>query len=118
VDQFPNELLTEGDLLGWFAHEGIATSHSKGEKPKGHHGRKVERGNAGEHTHGLAHGLAVNATSDVLERLPHEKSGRTGGDLNHLDSALDTTQGFRKRFSVFAGDDRGQLLGVLVHECL
>jgi hypothetical protein len=107
-----------GVLFRGLQDETIAAGDREGRHPKRNHGREVERGDAGHHAEGLAHGIAVDAAADVLGKLALEEMGNAAGELDHLQAAGDRALGVVHRLAVFFGDRGRQLVHVLLDEAL
>src|SRR4029079_18163848 len=56
--------------LGGFEYERIPASDGYREHPKGHHGREVERCDAGANAESLTHGVAIDTGADLFAVFP------------------------------------------------
>ena len=98
--------------------ERVAAGDGEGKHPHGHHGRKVERSDAGAHPQRLVDGLAIDTLRDVFERLAHHQAGHPAGHFHHLDGAAHAAGGVVHGLSVFSREDARDLAGVFLQQIL
>ena len=58
--------------------------------------------------------MAVDAGADVLGELALEELRDAGGELHHLEAALDLARGVGEHLAVLGGDEGGELVGALL----
>ena len=104
--------------FGRLEHEGVAAGDGHREHPARHHHGEVERRDAGHHAQGLAHAPVVDAAADLVGILALEQLRNAAGEFHDLDAAHHFALGVREHLAVFAGDQLGQLVLVLVEQRL
>ena len=107
-----------GIALAGLQDEAVAAGQRNGEHPHRHHGRKVERRDAGDHAQRLAQRVAVHAGSDAVGELALQKLRDAAGELHHLDAAGDLARRIGQHLAVFTSDQRGQLVAVGLQQLL
>ncbi|MNG96359.1 hypothetical protein D3C79_554220 [compost metagenome] len=107
-----------GILLGRLEDEAVAAGQRHREHPERHHGREVERRDAGADPHRLHHGVAVHPAAHVEGVLPLEQMGNAAGKLHHLQPPGQLPLGVGEHLAVLAADEAGQLVPVLLHQLL
>ena len=107
-----------GVLLRRLEDEGVAHRDGHGEHPHRDHGREVERGDARRHAQGLAHGIDVDPGTGALGELTLQGVRHATGEFHHLQPALDVAPGVRQHLSMFAGEQRGELVHAAFHQPL
>ncbi len=105
-------------LLGRFEDKGVAAGNGHREHPQRHHGREVERGDAGAHPDRLHHGVAVHSAPHVEGVLPLEQMGNATGELHYLQTAGQLALSVGEDLAVLAADKLRQLVPVLLHQLL
>ena len=106
----------EGSRSDGFRMKAVAAGERHREHPHRHHGREVERRDAGDDAERLAQRMAVDAGADILGDLALEQMRRGGRELDDLDAALDLALGVGQDLAVLGGDDRGELVGALLED--
>ena len=99
-------------LLARLEDEGVAAGDRVGAHPQRHHGREVERGDAGDDAERLADRVDVDAGRGLLGEAALEQLRHAAGELDVLQAAGDLAGGVGEHLAVLGGDDRGQLVGV------
>jgi len=112
------EELREEDGCGGVAFagledEGISAGQCDRKHPEGNHCRKVEGGDACNHSEGLTHGPAVDAGADLVGVLPLEELRNSGGKLNDLEASGHLAFGVGKNLSVLGREDGSEFIGFL-----
>ncbi len=105
-----------GVALGGLVDEGVAAGDRRREHPHRDHGREVERRDAGHDAHRLADRGQVDAAADVRVELALHQVRRAGGELEHVDAALDLALGVRQRLAVLAAQGLRQFLAPGDHQ--
>ena len=105
-----------GVPFGGLEDEGVAGGERRAGLPERDHGREVERRDAGDDAERLAQRVNVDAGSGVVREFALEQVRGAGGELDHLDAALDVTLGVEEGLAVFGGQQGGELIHVLVDQ--
>ncbi len=105
-------------LLRRLQDERVAAGDRHRKHPHRHHGREVERGDAGAHAERLAQRPAIHAGADRLGELALQEMRDAAGELDHLEPAHQRAARVRQHLAVLGGDHRGQLVGVLLDQLL
>ena len=105
-----------GVLLRRLEDEGVAAGECVAEHPHRHHGREVERRDAGHDAERLADLVDVDAGRDLLAEAALEQVGHAAGELQVLQAAGDLAEGVRRDLAVLRGQVGGELLAVGVDE--
>ena len=103
-------------LLGRLEHERVAARESVGEHPHGHHGREVERRDAGHHTERLADVVHVDSGRSLLGVATLHQIGNTARELDVLETARHFAERIRQHLAVFLGEEAGDLLAIGRHQ--
>ena len=92
----------------------VAAGDRQRKHPQRHHGREIERADAGAHAERLAHGGAIDAGADVAAELALQQVRNAAGELDDLQAALHGAVGVGQRLAVLGGDDPRELGAVLL----
>jgi hypothetical protein len=103
-------------LLAGLEDERVAGHERVAEHPHRHHGREVERRDAGDDAQRLLDGVHVDAGGRLLAVAALEQVRRAAGELDVLQPPGDLAAGVGHGLAVFAGHQRRDLLAVGVHE--
>ena len=98
--------------------ERVPSDDGDREHPQRDHHGKVERRDAGAHADRVAIQVLVDASRDVAQRASLEQGGGAARKVHHLDSTPHLASRLFERLAVVAGDDRRQLLEVLLQHGL
>ena len=104
-----------GPLRG-FEHKRIAGDDREGKHPQRDHHGEVEGRDSGAHSDRKSIKVLVYSARHVPQRPALEKRRGTAREVDHLDPPAHLTAGLVQRLAVMAGDDRGQLLEVLLEQ--
>jgi hypothetical protein len=85
-------------------------------RPQRDHRREVERRDAGDHAERLTQRVDVDAGARALGVLTLQQVRDADGELDHLDAALNVALGIREGLAVFAGEQSGEFVDVLIDE--
>ena len=118
VDDLHDPGLGHGHLLRRFEDESIAGNHGIGQKPPGHHGRKVVWRDAAKDPHGLAMPIAVDVLGDILERVSAHERGHASGVLHIFDHAAHFPPRLVDGLAVLDGERLGDILEILLKRIL
>ena len=118
LEQFPGQHRCGRIALGGLQDKGVSAGNGDGVHPHRHHGREVERGDAGDHAQWLAVGDGINARSDIAGEIALEQVGNAAGEFDHLDAAGDFAQCVVMGLAVFARDLAGDVGGVAIEQFL
>ena len=103
-------------LLGRLEDERVAAGDRVGEHPHRDHGRKVERGDAGDDTQGLANLIDVDPARDLLAEAALEEVWDPRRELEVLETAGNLTEGVRRYFAMLGREVGRQVRPMLVDE--
>ena len=109
---FKNFGLRHGHLFGRLDDESVAGYKGIGQKPPGHHPRKVVGDNCCEYTQRLSMAHAVNVFGDVFQGITGHQRGDTGGMLNIFDHAPHFAARLIDALALLGGQDPGNLLEI------
>lgn len=102
--------------LGRLEHERVSARDGRAGLPQRDHRGEVERGDAGDDAERLAHRVDVDAGAGGVGELALEQVRDAGGELDHLEAALDVALGVGDGLAVLGGQQPGQVLHVVLHE--
>ena len=111
--QLGQALTAERGALGRLEDEGVPRHHRQRKHPQRDHHREVERGDSGADTKRVAVEVLVDPGGDVAQGSSLEQGWRAAREVDHLDAAR-----LFQRLAVVPGDDRRELLEVLLEEGL
>ena len=89
-----------GIALRGLQDEGVAAGDRHRIHPQRHHGREVERRDAGDDAERLAVGMRVDLRPDIARELALQEMRDAAGELHHLDAARDLAQRVGMRLAV------------------
>ena len=84
--------------------------------PHRHHGREVERRDAGDDAERLAVGIGVDRRADIARELALQQLRDAAGEIDAVDAARHFAQRVVMDLAVLARDFAGQFVGVLVEQ--
>ena len=105
-----------GILLRGLQDERVPARDRDREHPHRHHGREVERRDAGGDAERLAQRPAVDAAADRVAVLALQQLRDAAGELDDLEPARDLAARIGEHLAVLARDEGGELAGVLLDE--
>ena len=118
LEQLPDQHRGGGIALGRLQDEGVAAGDGDRIHPHRHHGREIERRDAGDDAERLAVGPAVDLGADIAAELALEEMRNAAGELDDLDAARDLAQRVGVGLAVLARDRAGDLVGVAIQQLL
>ena len=104
--------------LGGLEDEAVAAGNGCRIHPHRHHGREVERSDAGDDAERLAIGIGVDRGADIAGKFALEQLGNAAGIIDAVDAAGDFTQSIVMHLAVLARNLAGQVIGILVEQSL
>ena len=107
-----------GIALRRLQDEGVAAGDRHRIHPHRHHGREVERRDAGDDAERLAVGMGVDRRADMAGELALQEMRDAAAEIDHLDAALDLADGIGVGLAVLGRDRRGDAVGVGVEQLL
>ena len=116
VDQFGEEHCGGRVLLARLEDERVATPEGVGDHPQRHHGREVERGDAGHDTERAADGGDVDAGRHLVRVAAFQHLADVAGEFDVLEPAGNLAHGVAVDLAVLGGDLGGQFAGVGFHQ--
>jgi hypothetical protein len=111
-NSFQASIGADGISLGRLQDEGIPAGDRDRVHPHRHHGREVERGDAGDHAQWLTVGDGIDAGADIAGEIALEQIRDTAGEFDDLDAAGDFAQRIVVGLAVFAGNLAGDVARV------
>ena len=102
--------------LAGLEDEGVAAGDGHREHPHRHHGREVERRDAGDHAERLPEGERVDVGGHLVGEVALEQARDAARELDDLEAALHLAQRVGEDLAVLVGDQLGDLARVRVHE--
>ena len=106
----------DGSFSRRLQHEGVAAGDGVGEHPHRHHGREVERRDAGDDAERLADRVDVDAARRLLAEPALQQVGDAAGELDVLEAAGHLAEGVGQHLAVLGGEEGGDLLAVGVDQ--
>ena len=103
-------------LLRRLQDEGVAAGDGVGEHPHRHHGREVERRDAGDDAERLADRVHVDAARRLLAEAALQQVRDAAGELDVLEAAGHLAQRVGQHLAVLGREVRGDLLAVGVDQ--
>ena len=105
-----------GILLGGLEDEGVAAGERDRRHPQRHHGREVERRDAGDDAERHPERVRVDPRGDLRGRLALEQVPHAAGELDDLKPARHLAAGVGEHLAVLAGDEAGEVVAAGVDE--
>ena len=118
LEQLPDQHRGRRIALGRLQDEGVAAGDRHRIHPHRHHGREVERRDAGDDAERLAVGPGVDLRADIAAELALQEMRDAAGEIDDLDAARDLAERVGVGLAVLRGDGAGDLVGVLVEQLL
>jgi hypothetical protein len=103
-------------LLAGLENEGVAAGDGHREHPHRHHGREVERRDAGDHAQRLPDRRHVHPGGDLRGELALELLGDAAGQFHDLHAPGDLAERVGVHLAVLGGDEAGELVAVGVEQ--
>ena len=117
-EQFGQAQRAARHLLRRFEDEGVAAGDRHREHPHRHHGREVERRDAGADAERLAQRIAVDVGADVFAIFAFQEMRDAAGEFDDFQTALQRTEGVGMDLAMLVGDQSGELVGMFLDQFL
>ena len=111
-EQISDEQRDRGILLARLQYEGVSGGDRIGEHPHRHHGREVERGDAGHHAERLADREDIDPGRGLLGKVPLHQLRDAAGKLDVLDSSGQLATGVARDLAVLDRHQFGDLVAI------
>ena len=118
LEQVNEELSGASNTLRGFEHVSVTECDAERVHPEGDHGREVVRSDTSHDTEWDTVRVDIDASSDALGRLTLSERGEAAGVLDDLITAENITSCISKRLAVLLGNERSELILVLLKQLL